>query len=39
MMRKNNLNIKELLILEPEVYNDKRGYFYESYNKRNFEKF
>lgn len=38
MIRKNNLNIKELLILEPEVYNDKRGYFYESYNKRNFEK-
>lgn len=26
--------IKDLLIINPSVYNDERGYFYESYNQR-----
>lgn len=30
--------IKGLIILEPEVYEDKRGFFMESYNKNNFQK-
>tara|TARA_B100000989_G_scaffold294810_1_gene274609 strand:+ start:711 stop:1262 length:552 start_codon:yes stop_codon:yes gene_type:complete len=30
--------IKDLLILEPTVYGDKRGYFFESFNKNKFEK-
>jgi dTDP-4-dehydrorhamnose 3,5-epimerase len=29
--------IKGLVIIEPKVYGDKRGYFIESYNKNNFE--
>jgi dTDP-4-dehydrorhamnose 3,5-epimerase len=29
--------IKDLYIIEPTIYEDKRGYFYESYNKRLFE--
>jgi dTDP-4-dehydrorhamnose 3,5-epimerase len=27
-------SIKDLLIINPSVYNDERGYFYESYNQR-----
>ncbi len=30
--------IDDLLILVPKVFEDKRGYFYESYNKNEFEK-
>jgi len=30
--------IKDLLIIEPTVYNDERGYFFESFNKKQFEK-
>ncbi len=30
--------IKDLIILEPTVYRDKRGYFFESFNKKKFEK-
>ncbi|NPA44615.1 MAG: dTDP-4-dehydrorhamnose 3,5-epimerase [Chlorobi bacterium] len=30
--------IDDLLIIEPQVFEDERGYFYESYNKREFEK-
>lgn len=30
-------NIKEVLILEPKVYGDHRGFFQESYSKRAFE--
>lgn len=30
--------IEGLLILEPRVFNDSRGYFFESYSKRGFEK-
>ena len=29
--------IKDLLIIEPKIWRDDRGYFYESYNKRSFE--
>lgn len=31
--------IKDLYIIEPEVFGDDRGYFLESYNKRDFKKF
>lgn len=31
--------IKDLYIIEPEVFGDDRGYFLESYNKKDFEKF
>lgn len=30
--------IKDLYIIEPKVFEDSRGYFYESYNKAGFEK-
>lgn len=30
-------NIKDLYIIEPKIWRDDRGYFYESYNKRSFE--
>lgn len=29
-------NISNLLIIEPQVYGDHRGFFFESYNQRNF---
>ena len=29
--------IKDLLIVEPKIWKDDRGYFYESYSKRNFK--
>ena len=29
--------IKDLLIINPSVYNDERGYFYESYNQNKFK--
>lgn len=31
-------NIKDLLIIKPNVYEDQRGYFFESYNKQRFLK-
>lgn len=31
--------IKDILIIEPELFNDERGYFFESYNKKELEKF
>src|SRR5271154_1243529 len=31
-------NIPDVLILEPKVYEDERGYFYESFNAREFRK-
>ena len=34
----NNLLIKGPLIIIPEIYNDERGFFYESWNKNNFDK-
>lgn len=31
-------NIEGLLVIEPKIFEDERGYFYESYNKISFEK-
>jgi dTDP-4-dehydrorhamnose 3,5-epimerase len=31
--------IKDLLVIEPKIWEDARGYFYESYSARGFEKF
>lgn len=31
-------SIPEVLLIEPKVYGDERGFFYESYNQREFEK-
>jgi len=36
-MRVRKTDIEGLLILEPQVYEDSRGYFFESYHKQNFE--
>ncbi len=33
-----NTEIPDVLILEPKVFGDDRGYFYESYNHKEFEK-
>ena len=33
-----NTPIPDVLILEPEVFEDNRGFFFESFNQRNFEK-
>ena len=30
--------IKDLLIIEPQLFKDDRGFFYESYNKKNLDK-
>ena len=30
--------IEDLLIIEPQLFNDNRGFFYESYNKKNLDK-
>jgi len=35
-MKITETNIEGLLIIEPRIFNDGRGYFYESYNKRTF---
>lgn len=42
-LSKNNMNIiqtplKDLLVIEPKVFEDDRGYFFESWNKAIFEK-
>ena len=31
--------LKEVFIIEPKVYKDERGFFFESFNKKNFEEF
>jgi dTDP-4-dehydrorhamnose 3,5-epimerase len=36
-MKITETNIEGLLIIEPSVFNDSRGYFYESYNKIKFK--
>lgn len=36
-MRLVKTKIKDLVIIEPEIFSDGRGYFYESYNKRKLE--
>ncbi|MCO5946449.1 dTDP-4-dehydrorhamnose 3,5-epimerase [Mucilaginibacter flavidus] len=35
-MKITNTDIEGLLIIEPQIFNDDRGYFYESYNKAKF---
>lgn len=35
-MRVINTHIPDLLIIEPDVFNDERGFFYESFNARKF---
>lgn len=32
-------DIKDLYIIEPKIFNDERGYFLETYNKKDFDKF
>jgi dTDP-4-dehydrorhamnose 3,5-epimerase len=36
-MKANKLRIPEVVLLEPKVYGDERGFFFESYNKRTLE--
>ena len=36
-MKINKTFIKDLLILEPQLFKDERGFFYESYNKNNLD--
>ena len=38
-MKINKTFIKDLLIIEPQLFKDDRGFFYESYNKINLDKF
>ena len=38
-MRVTELEISDVKIIEPDVYNDFRGYYMESYSKRTLEKF
>ena len=33
-MKIHHTNLKNLLLIEPEIYEDERGYFYESFNSR-----
>lgn len=37
-MKITKLKIPEVLLIEPKVFNDKRGFFFESFNHRQFEK-
>lgn len=37
-MNVTKLEIQDVLIIEPDVFNDYRGFFYESYSKRTLEK-
>ncbi len=37
-MKVNKTFITNLLVLEPNIFEDKRGYFFESYNKKTFKK-
>jgi len=32
-----NFDIKDLLLIEPDVFNDSRGYFFEAYNQKIFD--
>jgi len=36
-MKINKTFIEDLLIIEPQLFNDQRGFFYESYNKNNLD--
>ena len=35
----NRSNIKDIIIIEPKIHNDERGYFFESYKDSSFEEF
>ena len=37
-MKLRKTNIEDLFIIHPDVFTDKRGYFYESFQKENFQK-
>ena len=37
-MRLIETSISNLIIIEPKVFNDSRGYFFEPYNKEKFDK-
>ncbi len=37
-MKVTALSIKDVLLIEPKVYKDNRGFFFESFNKADFEK-
>ena len=37
-MKINKTFIEDLLIIEPQLFKDDRGFFYESYNKNNLDK-
>ena len=36
-MKVRKTDIQDLLVIEPEIYGDSRGYFFESFSKRKFE--
>lgn len=36
-MKVTKTKIPDLLIIEPKVFGDERGFFYESFNKKSFE--
>ena len=37
-MKVTSLNIPDLLLIEPEIFEDSRGFFFESFNHKKFEK-
>ena len=36
-MKTKTLSVSDVVLLEPEIFEDDRGFFFESYNKKNFE--
>lgn len=36
-MNKIKSNIDEVVIIEPQIHSDSRGYFFESFNQKEFE--
>ena len=37
-MKSTKLHIPEVLLLEPDIFEDDRGFFYESFNQEKFQK-
>ena len=37
-MKVTPLHILDVLLIEPEIFSDDRGFFFESFNQKNFEK-
>ena len=37
-MKVTRLSIPDVLLIEPQVFNDDRGFFFESFNQERFEK-